>query len=224
MLSRISLRASEKSCALVSWVCAVVEVASSARRNACLIIEIPCSSGYPVRSERPLKVGTDGANLTTDPLFVFDAERIGVDRTARGRNSRGAGAIFGALAALMAVLSATINSDAVVRVMPFAALGIGAAALAVAVTVKRRAVSSGDPNSLRLALSGEDITITSAVQTTTIKWSAVRIEEHRGDFVFYLPEGQPVRVRKAAITQAQGVERLRSFLMGQVGARAKLLN
>ena len=161
--------------------------------------------------------------MAADALFTFEAEPIGGGRAGPGTNVRIGGAIAAALAAAAGVAGAVANSGLPVRALPYVAVGITAAAGALAVTIKRRQMMTGRPGSARMALSAEGITLTSPVQTTTIQWQAVRIEERRSDFLFYLPEGQPVRVRKAAISEAQGVERLRSFLMGQLGTRAKLL-
>ena len=158
-----------------------------------------------------------------DALFIFDAEPIGAGRAGPVTNIRIGGAIAAALVAAVGVAGAVANSALPVRALPFAAVGIVAAAGALAAKVKRRRLGAGRTGSARMALSAEGITLTSPVQTTTVQWAALHIEERRSDFVFYLPEGQPVRVRKAAISEAQGVERLRSFLMGQVGTRAKLL-
>jgi hypothetical protein len=161
--------------------------------------------------------------MTADALFIFDAEPIGAGRAGPVTNIRIGGAIAAAVAAAVGVAGAITNSAMPVRALPYVAVGITAAAGAIAVTIKRRHMDVGGTGSVRMTLSADGITLTSPGQTTTIQWAAVRIEERRGDFIFYLPEGQPVRVRKAAISQAQGVERLRSFLMGQVGTRAKLL-
>ena len=161
--------------------------------------------------------------MTADALIIFDAEPIGASRAGPGSNLRIGGAIAAAVAMAAGLAGAITNSAMPARGLPVVAVGIMAAAGALAVTVKRRRLDSGRTSSARIALSAEGITLTSPVQTTTIQWAAVRIEERRSDFVFYLPEARLVRVRKAAISEAQGVERLRSFLIGQVGTRAKLL-
>jgi hypothetical protein len=161
--------------------------------------------------------------MTADALFVFDAEPIGAGRAGLGQQFSDWRCHCRRSSCSRRRSGCNDELSHAGTCASYVAVGITAAAGALAVTVKRRQLNSGRTGSARMTLSAEGITLTSAVQTTTIQWAAVRIEEGRNDFVFYLPEAQPVRVRKAAISQAQGVERLRSFLMGQVGTRAKLL-
>ncbi len=166
---------------------------------------------------------TKGAQVA-DALFTFDAEPIRPGNAARPAGYRIGGAIAAAVAVAIGTVRTITVSGVPARALPFAAMGVAGAVAALAVAVKRRQLRAGSTDSARIALSGDGVTLTSALQVTMIQWAAVRIEERRNEFVFYLPEAQTVRVRKTAISEAQGVERLRSFLMGQVGTRAKLLS
>lgn len=161
--------------------------------------------------------------MASDALFTFDAEPIGSGRAAARSNYRIAGAIAAAIAVASGLVGKITSSGVPVRALPWAAAGIAAAAAALAVTVKRGRLDTGRTGTVRIALSSAGVTLTLVVQTSTILWAGVRIEEGRRDFVFYLPEGQAMRVRKSAISEPQGLERLRSFLIGQAGTRARLL-
>ena len=161
--------------------------------------------------------------MAADTLFTFDAEPVGSGRAVVRTNTRIAGAIAAVIAVGTGLVGSITGSGVPVRMLPWAAGGVVAAAVALAVTVKRGRLERGNSGAVRIALSSEGVTLTSAVQTTMVQWLGVRIEESRSDFVFYLPEGQAVRVRKAAINEPQGVQRLRSFLTGQAGTRARLL-
>ena len=160
--------------------------------------------------------------MTAEGLITLDAEPLrapgGRPRTA----ALGAGAIAGAAAMSIAVLSFLQTAHSAAGAKPVIAAGVIAAAAMVSVGIRFVRGTAAAGERLHIALSREGVTLATPVQATTVQWSAVQVEERRNEFLFYFTENRIVRVRKDAITEEQGVERLRSFLIGQVGTRAKL--